>query len=230
MNMLDIEVPMIAALNGPVLLHTEYVLLCGTVNLSNPRATFAGPRPRFTRSRVTYEAYVVSRTSTRPQVDSALEVAVGTGLNLPAYPNDIALTGIDWSDAMLDIARSRATELGRTVTLEQADAQRLPFGDGSFDTVVCTFGLCAITDHNRAVAEMSRVLRPDGRLILVDHIESTSRVVRAVQRFLEIFTVPLDGEHFLRRPLNIVQAAGFTVERVQRFNLGLVERLVARKT
>ena len=136
---------------------------------------------------------------------NVLEVAVGTGLNLPAYPNDIALTGIDWSDAMLDIARSRATELGRTVTLEQADAQRLPFGDGSFDTVVCTFGLCAIPDHNRAVAEMTRVLRPGGQLILVDHIESTSRVVRAVQRFLEIFTVPLDGEHFLRRPLNIVQ-------------------------
>ena len=77
---------------------------------------------------------------------------------------------------------------------------------------------------------MSRVLRPGGQLILVDHIESTSRVVRAVQRFLEIFTVPLDGEHFLRRPLNIVQTAGFTVERVQRFNLGLVERLLARKT
>ena len=64
---------------------------------------------------------------------------------------------------------------------------------------------------------MSRVLRPGGQLILVDHIESTSRVVRAMHRFLEIFTVALDGEHFLRRPLNIVQAAGFTVERVQRF-------------
>jgi len=58
---------------------------------------------------------------------NVLEVAVGTGLNLPAYPNDIALTGIDWSEAMIDIARSRATELRRTVTLEQADAQRLPF-------------------------------------------------------------------------------------------------------
>ena len=158
-----------------------------------------------------------------------LEVAVGTGLNLEAYPQDITLTGIDWSDAMLDIARRRATEVGRTATLQQANAHALPFDDASFDTVVCTFGLCAIPDHTRAITEMTRVLRPGGRLILVDHIESSSRVARGVQRFLEIFTVPLGGEHFLRRPLNHVRAAGFDIEQAQRFKLGLVERLVARK-
>ena len=54
-----------------------------------------------------------------------LEVAVGTGLNLEAYPRDVTLTGIDLSDAMLDIARSRATEVGRTATLRQADAHRV---------------------------------------------------------------------------------------------------------
>jgi ubiquinone/menaquinone biosynthesis C-methylase UbiE len=60
------------------------------------------------------------------------------------YPDDVALTGIDWSDAMLDIARGRAADLGRSATLQQADAHQLPFDDASFDTVVCTFGLCAI--------------------------------------------------------------------------------------
>jgi ubiquinone/menaquinone biosynthesis C-methylase UbiE len=160
---------------------------------------------------------------------NVLEIAVGTGLNLQAYPDNITPTGIDWSDAMLDIARGRATELGRTATLQQADAHQLPFDHASFDTVVCTFGLCAIPDHTRAIAEMARVLRPGGRLILVDHIESSSRVVRTVQRFLEIFTVPLSGEHFLRRPLNQARAAGFNIEQAQRFKLGLVERIVARK-
>jgi ubiquinone/menaquinone biosynthesis C-methylase UbiE len=160
---------------------------------------------------------------------NVLEVAVGTGLNLEAYPDDINLTGIDWSDAMLDIARDRSSQLGRTATLQQADAHELPFDDASFDTVVCTFGLCAIPDHIRAITEMTRVLRPGGRLILVDHIESTSRVVRAVQRFLEIFTVPLGGEHFLRRPMNQVRAAGLEIDKVDRFKLGIVERLVARK-
>ncbi|WP_264021948.1 class I SAM-dependent methyltransferase [Mycolicibacterium pyrenivorans] len=158
-----------------------------------------------------------------------LEVAVGTGLNLEAYPAGITLTGIDWSDAMLDGARRRAAELGRTATLQQADAHALPFADASFDTVVCTFGLCAIPDHVKAIKEMTRVLRPGGKLILVDHVASTSRIARGVQRFLETFTVPLGGEHFLRRPSVQVRAAGMDVEQIQRFKVGLVERLVARK-
>jgi ubiquinone/menaquinone biosynthesis C-methylase UbiE len=94
---------------------------------------------------------------------------------------------------------------------------------------VCTFGLCAIPDLEAAITQMRRVLRPGGRLILVDHIESSSRLARAVQRLLETVTIPLGGEHFLRRPLTQVRAAGFDVEQVQRFRLGLVERLVAGK-
>lgn len=92
----------------------------------------------------------------------ALEVAVGTGLNLPHYPEAVALTGIDLSEEMLAIARARAAELGRTATLQQANAHALPFTDATFDTVVCTFGLCAIPDTDRAIAEMNRVLRPGG--------------------------------------------------------------------
>lgn len=158
-----------------------------------------------------------------------LEVAIGTGLNLGAYPEGVTLTGVDLSDAMLDGARTRATQLGSNATLLQGDAHSLAFDDASFDTVVCTFGLCAIPDTDAAISEMHRVLRPEGRLILVDHIESSSRAGRLVQRVLETVTVPLAGEHFLRRPLVNVRAAGFDVEQVQRFGLGLVERLVARK-
>jgi ubiquinone/menaquinone biosynthesis C-methylase UbiE len=154
-----------------------------------------------------------------------LEVAVGTGLNLPFYPDDVTLTGIDLSDRMLALAHDR----GRPATLRQADAHDLPFADESFDTVVCTFGLCAIPDHETAVAEMARVLRPGGRLILVDHVPSTSWLIRAGQRLVELVTVPLAGEHFLRRSLRLVQALGFVVEQQERFGRGVVERLVARK-
>lgn len=156
-----------------------------------------------------------------------LEVAVGTGLNLPLYPAGVTLTGIDFSDRMLDLARARAD--GRDVTLRQADAQDLPFDDRSFDTVLCTFGLCAIPDHDRAVGEMVRVLRPGGQLILVDHVVSTSPLIRVGQWLLERVTVPLAGEHFLRRPVNQVLARGLDVEQRDRFARGFVERLVARK-
>jgi ubiquinone/menaquinone biosynthesis C-methylase UbiE len=158
-----------------------------------------------------------------------LEVAVGTGLNIEAYPREIRLTGIDLSEAMLEIARSRAREVGIDVELRQGNAHALPFGDATFDTVVCTFGLCAIPDIDTALDEMGRVLKLGGKLILVDHIESSSRIARGVQRALEVFTVPMASEHFLRRPLAEVQQRQFTVERTERFKLGLIERVVATK-
>jgi len=158
-----------------------------------------------------------------------LEVAIGTALNLPHYPAEARLTGIEWSPAMLAHARRRAEQLGRAVTLREGDAQALPFPDASFDTVVCTLSLCAIPDDRRAVAEMIRVLRPGGRLLLLDHVAGSAWPVRAVQRLLELVTVPAGGEHFLRRPLHHVQAAGLDIERHDRFKLGIVERLTARK-
>jgi ubiquinone/menaquinone biosynthesis C-methylase UbiE len=158
-----------------------------------------------------------------------LEVAVGTGLNLDKYPKEVRLTGIDLSEQMLDIARDRARELGCTAELRQGDAHALPFDDASFDTVVCTFGLCAIPDIDAALDEMTRVLRPGGKLILVDHVVSSSRVARGVQRALEVVTIPIGGEHFLRRPLTKVRQRAYTVEQAERFKIGLVERVVARR-
>jgi ubiquinone/menaquinone biosynthesis C-methylase UbiE len=113
---------------------------------------------------------------------AVLEVAIGTGLNLPHYADGVRLTGVDYSPAMLALARARAAELGRPVELREGDAQALEFADESFDTVVCTFGLCAIPDDVAAVAEMLRVLRPGGTLLLADHVAGTNRPVRMVQR------------------------------------------------
>lgn len=159
-----------------------------------------------------------------------LEVAVGTGRNFPFYPRGIQLTGIELSPAMLRIARTRAGELGmRGLDLREGDAQRLPFADRSFDTVVCTLGLCNIPDDRGAVSEMARVLRPDGRLLLLDHVRAASGPVRAIQRALEVITLRLEGDHLLRRPLEHVAAEGFEIERQERYKGGIVERISARK-
>ena len=158
-----------------------------------------------------------------------LEVAIGTGLNLPHYPSGVRLTGVDYSPGMLALARRRAGDLGRDVDLREGDAHALDFQDASFDTVVCTFGLCAIPDDKQAVAEMRRVLRPGGLLLLADHVASSTRPVRIVQRLMELVTVRQASEHFLRRPYVIVRAAGFAIERQERFAAGIVERLAARK-
>jgi ubiquinone/menaquinone biosynthesis C-methylase UbiE len=158
-----------------------------------------------------------------------LEVAVGTGLNLPHYPAAATLTGVELSPRMLALARQRAAELGRDVDLREGDAERLPFGDGSFDTVVCALGLCTIPDPARAIEEMHRVLVPGGRLVLLDHVGSTWPPVYAVQWLVERVTVRLAGEHFTRRQLPLVRAAGFQLVEAERLKAGVVERLVAGK-
>lgn len=156
-----------------------------------------------------------------------LEVAVGTGLNLPHYGPELNLTGIDLSSAMLDVARQRAAELGRDVELREGDAHHLPFDVASFDTVVCTLSLCNIPDPDRAVGEMRRVLRPGGRLVLVDHVRSTSRPIYWLQKAIEVASVRIDGDRLTRRPADIVERLGFDIVERDRFRRGIVERLVA---
>ena len=158
-----------------------------------------------------------------------LEVAVGTGRNLPFYPRGVRLTGIELSPKMLDGARRRAEELGVEADLRVADAQDLPFADASFDTVVATLALCTIPDDRRAVAEVARVLRPGGRLLLLEHVRSPHLPVRFAQAVLNPLFVILEGDHLLREPLRHVEAEGLMVEYLERSKLGIVERLAALK-
>ncbi len=158
-----------------------------------------------------------------------LEIAAGTGRNLPFYPEDVRLTGVELSPRMLDIARRRAGELEREADLRPGDAQDLPFANASFDTVVCTLGLCTIPDDRRAVAEAARVLRPGGRLLLLEHVRSPVLPVRVAQTFLNPLSMLLENDHLLREPLSHVEAEGLIVERLERSKWGIVERLAARK-
>jgi len=158
-----------------------------------------------------------------------LEVAIGTGRNLSHYPADVSITAIELSTAMLAIARRRATDLGRAVDFREGDAEHLPFGDASFDTVVGALSLCTIPSPVAALGEMSRVLRPGGRLLLLDHIGSSLPPVYAVQWLLERFTIRSAGEHFTRRQLPLVKAAGFRVVESERLKAGSVERIHAVK-
>lgn len=158
-----------------------------------------------------------------------LEVAVGTGLNLPFYDSVQLIVGIDLSPAMLEIARARAQEIGRDVDLREGDAHELEFDDGSFDSVVCTFSLCNVPDPDRALAEMNRVLRDGGSLILVDHIRSSVRPILWFQKAIELASVRVDGDHMTRRPSESVERHGFRITERERFKWGVVERLVAFK-
>ncbi|MFB9185385.1 class I SAM-dependent methyltransferase [Dactylosporangium sucinum] len=158
-----------------------------------------------------------------------LEVAIGTGLNLRHYPDGVTLTGVELSPAMLAIARRRAADLGVDADLREGNAEALSLPDESFDTVVCALSLCGIPRPAAAIAEMRRVLVPGGRLLLLDHIGSTWPPVRAAQWLLERVTIRTAGEHFTRRQLPLVTAAGFEIVERERRKAGTVERIHARK-
>ncbi|HCT77492.1 MAG TPA: SAM-dependent methyltransferase [Micromonosporaceae bacterium] len=160
---------------------------------------------------------------------NTLEVAIGTGRNLSFYPEGVQVTGIELSPAMLDIARRRAEELGVEAELREGDAENLPFADASFDTVVCALSLCTIPNHRKAISEMARVLKPGGKLLLLDHIGSRWWPIWGVQRLIELFTARA-GEYMTRRPLPMLAAAGFTVTESEQLKLGTVERVAATKS
>jgi ubiquinone/menaquinone biosynthesis C-methylase UbiE len=158
-----------------------------------------------------------------------LEIAVGTGRNLPYYGEDAELTGIELSPEMLAIAKQRARELDRRVDLRLGDAQSLEFENHSFDTVVCTLGLCTIPNDAKAVGEAHRILKPGGRFVLLEHVRSPMVAVRAMQRLIEPLALRLDADHITREPIEHLTASGFKIEELERSKLGIVERVAARK-
>jgi SAM-dependent methyltransferase len=145
-------------------------------------------------------------------------------------PPGIRLTGVDLSPVMLAAASKRAADLGRTVELREARAEHLPFADASFDTVVCTLSLCSVVDDRAAIAEMHRVLRPGGQLLLLDHVAATNPILLALQRLWEQFTLRTAGDHQTRHPLPLVEQTGLVVQDSRRTKLGTVERLRAVKS
>ena len=109
---------------------------------------------------------------------------------------------------MLSVARRRAQQLGVPRTYARQMPWRCRSWDASFDTVVCTFALCAIPNDSRVVCEMNRVLRPADDCCWPITSPGAIRALRALQRVVELVTLPLQGEHFRRRPLGHLRGEG----------------------
>ncbi len=108
-----------------------------------------------------------------------LEVGVGTGLSFAHYPEGSNVVGVDFSAGMLRQARRRvsASKAGSQVELMQSDAQHLPFPDASFDRILAAYVLTVVPDTALAVRELLRVLRPDGRVVLINHLRSENKLL-----------------------------------------------------
>jgi phosphatidylethanolamine/phosphatidyl-N-methylethanolamine N-methyltransferase len=118
-----------------------------------------------------------------------LEVGVGTGLSLPAYGRHLEIVGIDLSPEMLEKARERVAAEGlRNVTgLHEMDAGALEFPAGSFDTVVAMYVMTVVPDPEKVMRELSRVCRPGGEVMIVNHFSAEEGMRGWVERRMAPF-------------------------------------------
>lgn len=143
------------------------------------------------------------------------ELGCGGGLNQQFYDRQTvtAFAGIDPHDSLLESARESARALGRAVDIKQGVGEEIPFSSSSFDTVVCTYTLCSVQDHARVVSELHRVLKPDGRLLFLEHGRAPDRRVAGWQERIEPLWKPLAGGcHLTRAVGGALRAGGFEVE------------------
>jgi ubiquinone/menaquinone biosynthesis C-methylase UbiE len=156
-----------------------------------------------------------------------LEVAVGTGKNLPYYPGGCRIIALDLSREMLAIAQKRALKLPVDVSFLLADAEALPFSDESFDTVVSSLSTCTFPDPVAALKEMARVCRPKGKVLLLEHGRSDRDWLgRWQDRHADQFAKSL-GCHWNRKPLKLVREADLKVCEAKRNFFGIFQQIEA---
>jgi phosphatidylethanolamine/phosphatidyl-N-methylethanolamine N-methyltransferase len=158
--------------------------------------------------------------------DNVLEVGIGTGLNLPLYPPTCRLTGIDLSQEMLDKAVERVHTLAMpNVALKVMDATSMDFGDDEFDSALATYTISAVPDPVAVLREMRRVVKPGGRLVLLNHFRSERRVAARFEDLVAPVCTRLGWKSNLKMT-PLLKAVGLVPEVVIRVNMFNGWRLV----
>ena len=119
------------------------------------------------------------------ETDRILDLGIGTGVSLNYYPNRGQIVGVDLSAGMLRQARQKITERGLShAHVFQANALQLPFADSTFDHVFISHVISVVSDPIQLIREAQRVARPDARIVIVNHFQSTNRFVALLEKWL----------------------------------------------
>lgn len=161
-----------------------------------------------------------------------LEIGAGTGANFGLYDGQVELVAVDLRDGYLSAAAVKANGSvdGTGVQVACADVQALPFRSGHFDAVVGSLVFCSIASPPEALAEIARVLRPDGQLRLLEHVRGQKRLMRLATDLLHPFWFALQGECHLNRDTALTVAeAGYRIEETSVHGQGILQIISARR-
>ena len=156
-----------------------------------------------------------------------LEVGAGTGKNLPYYPDGLTVDAIDISPRMLERARKRAAGLNLSVTFQEMDVQRLDFPDQFFDTIFATFVFCSVPDPVKGLRELYRVCKPEGRLLLLEHMRPGNPLLGFLFDRLNPMVVRMMGANINRRTMENIQYAGWRIQSEERLLSNIVRLIEA---
>ena len=165
-----------------------------------------------------------------PTSGRVLEIGFGTGLNLPHYPLQVTkLTVVEPERMLASRVAKRISRARMPVELFKLDAsRRLPFDDDSFDSIVTTLTLCSIADVASALAEMRRLLKPDGRYVFLEHGRSDDPRVAKRQDFFNPIQKIIACGCNMNRPIDLlVKDAGFEIVTLERFRMPEVPRVLS---
>lgn len=151
---------------------------------------------------------------------------MGTGKNLEFYPTGCRLTGIDLSPGMLDKARAKANKLNLSVDLLEMDGQNMTFPDHRLDTVVATCVFCSVPDPLKGLKEIKRVCKPNGKIILLEHVRSDNPLLGKIMDILDPLTVRMIGPHINRRTVENVERAGIHINSVQNQGMNILKLII----
>lgn len=160
-----------------------------------------------------------------------IEVGSGTGINFPLYQHVESVTAIEPSSYM--IKRSELNKELAVIPLDiiQANAERLPFETDSYDTVVATLVFCTIPNVDKALKEMKRICKPNGKILLFEHVKMDNPILAKLQIYLTPFWKKIcDGCHLDRETVHLLESNGFQVVEIKKFYRGLFVMVEVRNT
>lgn len=158
-----------------------------------------------------------------------LYVGIGTGQEIVNFPPGLDITAIDLSREMLEYAHRRIGQYPGRIRPALMNVENLGFPDNSFDTILTVCVFCSVANPVRGLKELWRVLKPDGKILMFEHVLSKNRVYGLILKMMSLITTRLSGTHLDRDTVGNLRKAGFKIESERNIYLDIVKAVAGRR-